>query len=312
MAGFKSKLFLFFRLFGITIFLLLLFKIDLKMVWQILKQINLFYFILALLLQILFLLLKGLRWHIMKKGNYQFTQLIFDIGTFLESYAIGVVTPGRVGELMKAAHENSRNNKWSSVFRVIAERGFDLGFFFLIAGISLTVYPFITNGQWLAYLAISIGILAVLCSCLLLSSLRLNLMINRFLSRISRKRKNLLSEGFNLKIQKTFFVLILSILGNLLTFLSCYFLALGVNLGSSFLFTSGGVAIAGIINLLPITIMGLGTRELTFLFVFQHYEQSVILAFTFAVFLTLQIGGGLISLLFGQVLLIIDKKYMRS
>ena len=68
------------------------------------------------------------------------------------------------------------------------------------------------------------------------------------------------------------------------------------------------VAIAGLLNMLPITIMGLGTREGTFLLLFKPLAEPLILAFSGLVFLVAQIGGGLVSLILGQLFLIAAKK----
>jgi uncharacterized membrane protein YbhN (UPF0104 family) len=78
---------------------------------------------------------------------------------------------------------------------------------------------------------------------------------------------------------------------------------LGVNLPVSFLTVSGGVAIAGLLNMLPITVMGLGTRELTFLYVFKTFSEAQVLALSGLIFLVAQIGGGIIALILGQIFL---------
>ena len=55
--------------------------------------------------------------------------------------------------------------------------------------------------------------------------------------------------------------------------------------------------------MLPITIMGLGTREGIFLLLFQPMTEAMILAFSGLVFLVAQIGGGIISLILGYIFL---------
>lgn len=47
---------------------------------------------------------KGFRWHLLNVANDS-GKLKQSLGEFLESYAIGVITPGRLGELMKAGHQ---------------------------------------------------------------------------------------------------------------------------------------------------------------------------------------------------------------
>jgi len=72
--------------------------------------------------------------------------------------------------------------------------------------------------------------------------------------------------------------------------------------------TSGGVAVSGLLNMLPVTVMGLGTREMTFLYIFNTYPQNQVLALSGLIFAVAQVGGGLISLLLGQIFLQISKK----
>jgi len=92
----------------------------------------------------------------------------------------------------------------------------------------------------------------------------------------------------------------LSVLSNVLYFLSIFFLSWAVNINESFSDISGIVSITGIINLLPITIMGMGTREASFMYFLSHYNNDQIFAFSMLMFLVAQIGGALIALIFSR------------
>jgi len=107
---------------------------------------------------------------------------------------------------------------------------------------------------------------------------------------------------------EVFYIVLLALISNIAYFISCYLLAVGIKIKMTFLITSGGVAIAGLLNMLPITIMGLGTRELTFLYVFDEFQKAQILALSGLIFLVAQIGGGIFSLLLGQLFLFFNKK----
>jgi glycosyltransferase 2 family protein len=307
----KINWFLLFRMLGILLFIVLLFKIDLHLVWENIKKVKLIYFFWAILFQILMLFLKGIRWHILREEGSSPLNFLYNMGAFLESYAIGVITPGRLGEVMKAGYEKDRNDKWLSIFKIIAERGFDLGIFITVAGVSLAIYNILPLNK-LAVLGIDLlGIICVIFSYLLLSSKEFIKIVRKFIFKMNKVQPVTLAESFQLKINQTNQILILSVLSNIVSFISCYFLAIGIALGSDFLFTSGGIAVTGLLNLLPISVMGLGTREISFLYIFRHYEQSVVMAFSFLVFLTMQIGGGMIALIFGQLLLFKYKKLKR-
>ncbi|MFW5983274.1 MAG: hypothetical protein ACOCQ4_02145 [bacterium] len=92
-------------------------------------------------------------------------------------------------------------------------------------------------------------------------------------------------------------------------FVSCFFLAKSVALNIPFIDIAGGVALAGLFNMLPVTIMGLGTRELIFLYLFSSFESSLVIAFSMTILVAAQVGGGTISMLLGQVFMAINKKF---
>jgi glycosyltransferase 2 family protein len=307
--GAKIKLFQLFRLIGIVIFVVLLFKLDFNQIWHSLKNSNFSLFLGGLFLQIILLLIKASRWHILKKGQFLNPQLFSDFGIFMESYAIGVFTPGRVGEMLKAGYGDTKDEKWSLVYKVLSERGLDLGIFIFIACLAVLRYNIVPMSTALIGLILAFSFLLIVLSLVILSKNKIkNIFRNTF---FKNKHQNALKDriGFSLNKEQTVYVFGLSIFGNIVTFLSCYLLALSVSLKSSFLFVSGGVAVSGLLNLLPVTIMGIGTRELSFIYIFKEYDQSVVMAFSFLMFLVLQVGGGVISMLLGRLFMYLSKKY---
>lgn len=303
-----TRWFVFLRLSGIAIFIVLLFKVNVKDIWINLKQVNLWYFTLAILFQAIMLLIKGSRWHVLRGENQKKDAILFNFGTFLESYAIGVFTPGRLGELVKSGYEESKQEKWQSALKIIAERGFDMGVFILVAGFSVLYYNLIPVSGLIALLIIIGGFLFVLLSFIVLSENFIIKKIRSHFSSGSTKPSDNKPRKFTLTLPQLLSVFGLSIVGNVATFLSCYLLARGVNLEGSFIYISGGVAVAGLLNLLPITIMGIGTREYSFLYLFSGSEQSLVLAFSFLMLLVIQIGGGIIAMVLGQIFIYIWKK----
>lgn len=307
-----KKWLMIFRLIGIVLFIVLLFKMDIKEIWENLKKINIGSFLLAVLLQIIMLMIKSYRWFLLRNELQKKSNIFFSFGTFLESYAFGVVTPGRIGELVKSGYESNKLTKWQSLFKIIAERGFDLGIFIIIAGVSTYYLKLLPINNFLTVLIIFGGISLIGLSLLLLSDNKTKIQIEHFIFLKIFKSSSYSKFQYNINSKRLLSIFLLSIMANLATFYSCYLLTKGINLGSNFLFVSGGVAITGLINLLPISIMGIGTREMAFLYIFHTYDQSLILAFSFLMFLVVQIGGGLLALVMGQIFIYIYKKLNKS
>lgn len=299
--------FLFIRLIGIALFIYILTTINLEDLWINIRKVETGFLLYGILFQVILLLAKGMRWHLMNNGSRSQPGIIRSYGEFLESYAIGVITPGRLGELVKAGHAEGKKSTIETVFRIIIERGIDIGFFVIIAGAAfLFAYTgLIPTIPGIIILA-SGSIIFILSMALMKSPASLSI-VQRLLNKLPFIKLELGLSFRHLDTSNYLFVILLSLVSNFSAFLSCYMLALGLNFELSFLFISGGIAIAGLINMLPITIMGLGTREATFLLLFKPMAEPLILAFSGLVFLVAQISGGLIALLLGQVFLFISR-----
>lgn len=300
--------FLIIRLAGIVLFIVVLSQTNLVELWGWYQQINGWMIVLALLFQILLLLFKCWRWLILNETVYNRKTIYQRFGEFMEAYAIGVVTPGRMGELLKAGHAKGRTGVASAVLLVLSERGLDLSIFFFIAGLVPALGYLSGIRPEIGYLFIVIAVVGTILSF----SILLFPVVSKILEKIL-KRLRIVSKDQSLiyvtrKPLKLFSFSILSLIGNLCAFLSFYYTALAVLIHAGFMTISGSVALAGVINTIPITVMGLGTRDITLLYVLKEIPQAQALAFSGLILLISQIGGGVISLLAGQYFLLKAKK----
>jgi len=304
MAKKRFNWFLLIRLAGIALFVFVLARTNLRELWQWMKLVDPGYLLLAVFFQLLVLLIKAWRWFILNEEGYDRRQLLRRSGEFFEGYAIGVITPGRVGELMKAGHAGSRQGILGAGLRVIAERGTDLCIFIIIGGIAMTqgYLPGVQAG-W-GWLVLLIGLAGALVSFLILVSPAVVRMAEGLLQLLRLLPKGQGLEYTHRPRRKAAAFLFWSLAGNISYFTCCFFLAAGVGIGLSLIGVSAGVATAGVVNTIPVTVMGLGTREVTFLYVFQEFPRAQVMAFSGLVFLVAQVGGGVISLLLGQILLL--------
>jgi uncharacterized protein (TIRG00374 family) len=295
--------FLIIRLSGIVLFLVVLSRTDLGELWGWMKQVDRTHLLMAVSFQFLLLLLKAFRWYILNEEGFYLKKLIRRSGEFFEGYAMGVITPGRMGELMKAGHAGSRSGILGAGLLVIAERGMDLSIYFVIAGIAIShsvlpgVEPF-----W-GWIILTTGIAGMVLSLLILMSPLVVRIAAKILKTIRMLGKDKSLDFIHRDLKNTLFFFFLSLFSNLSYFVCCFFLATGVGMNLPVIDISGGLATAGVMNTIPVTVMGLGTREVTLLYVFQAFPLAQVMAFSGLVFLVAQIGGGLVSLLLGQALL---------
>ncbi len=296
------------RLIGIAFFIYILLTVDISGLWLKMKEVRTDFLAYAVFFQLLLLFLKAIRWHILNNGAMIMKEVFRSFGEFFESYAIGVVTPGRLGEMVKAGHAREKNRIMETGIRVVVERGFDLGIFLFVAGIAIWI-SFPDPAAMLAGILILMAGTGVLfLAFIFMVSPKATSLAEKMLNGLPFLKLNLQLGFRKRKPLSRLFIIVLSVAGNFSYFISCYFLAAGLLFELSFLYISGAVAIAGLLNMLPVTIMGLGTREGTFLLMFKPLSEPLILAFSGLVFLVAQIGGGLLSLFLGQFFLFLSGK----
>ncbi len=302
-AGPMKRLFSLLRLFGIVLFVVIMFRVDFPKLLEQLSQASPGYLFIGFLFQLIVLITKGIRWHLMNDGGKGKQAWRQSLGRFYESYAIGVVTPARMGELLKAGHEEGAGNMLATGIRVVAERGLDIGVFVILAALSVFGGNYIGMNVIYTSLILFAGFASLTVSMLLLASEKFNALLNAFFQPLPSRFSNtrIAFKGYQPHISAG--IILLSLFSNISYFVSCYFLALAIGLEAGFIWTSGAVAVSGLLNMLPVTIMGVGTRELTFLYVFRSFPQALALSFSFLVMLVAQMGGGLVSLVAGQLLL---------
>ena len=132
----KNKMFL--RALGILIFLIILLKLDIEKTTQILRQLNIRYFLLALTLFIPHLFFKIYRWH--KVLQYQRIKIKFTkiIHPYIGTYGLGIITPWKVGELARIFYLRKKKvSLGAAAFSILTDRLFDVLFFLIIGTASM-------------------------------------------------------------------------------------------------------------------------------------------------------------------------------
>lgn len=306
----KKWIFQIVRLLGIALFVAILLRVDLAEISKSILNTKLNFLLIGVFFQLLVLLSKATRWHLMNNGRGEWKYIALNFGRFFESYAIGTVTPARIGEVMKAGHETGRQNIFNAGIRVLAERGIDIGIFVALAGLSVLAGYYLEMNSAFGWLITISGVGVIIFSMLIVTSEKIINNIMHKLRKLPGKWHNIRTQGLSYEKRTTTLIVLLSFISNISYFVSCFFLSKSAGIDAGFLWVTGAVSISGLLNMLPVTIMGLGTRELVFLYIFKTVaSQNIILAFSFLMLLIAQIGGGLVSLITGQILLLKTKKY---
>jgi glycosyltransferase 2 family protein len=281
----KNKSFL--RIIGILIFLLILTKLDIQKTQDILNNINIKYFIIGLLLFIPNILAKIYRWKKIldfQKINIKFKKILHP---YISTYGLGIITPWKIGELTRISFlRNKKIPIGKASFGVFLDRIVDVIFFFIIGLIGM-FFLFEFFKQYIMSVII-FSLIAILILLLITykrrktTALFLKIIPNRLKEKTYCTIKELWYEFKNIK--KLFFleILLITAISWLFFYLEIYLFAIALNIPLSLWQVIILVSVASIVNLMPITISGIGTRDATFIFLFSIFgfqnEQAIALS----------------------------------
>jgi uncharacterized protein (TIRG00374 family) len=294
------------RLLGLILLVVLLTRLDLHQVYQTLRQANPFLMIVAVLVIIPLILVKTIRWQVILRSQDIRFALWPAFLAYFGSLFIGLLTPGRLGEFVKAIHV-SRAGQVSAArafSSVLADRLFDLYALLCVGGMALLT---LTAGK--TGFGVVLGAMALITVPI---TLFLNETTFGWLQRSGSKwcgpvaQRLFGSSGWLQEIReglcqltwsKLMMTIGLTALAYLIFFGQGYLLALALKLPVGFGPISYAIALGSLVTLLPISISGLGTREAAMIAYLSTVgiAAEAALSFSLLVFLIFYIGGGLIG-----------------
>ena len=295
------------RLIGLALLLLLLWQIDVRRLVAVLTQVAPLSLGVAVFLNIPQVSMKAFRWRSLLRAQQTWYGILPATLSYFGSIFIGLLTPGRLGEFVKAVHVNQDcdvpiGQAFSSV---LADRLFDLYALLVVGGLallSLTAWHETNSVLGLALLALVFTLpLAALLHEGVFARIR------TLGSHLGRPGRWLFaSQSWLLELRQGLQQLSLSwllaaasltVLAYAIFFSQCYLLALALKMRIGFLQVSFAVALGSLVTLLPISISGLGTREAAIVAYLGAVGVSneAALAFSLLVFAAFYIAGGLMG-----------------
>lgn len=300
---FKNKWF--FRLFGIFIFIIILSQIDLTETIKILLNANLIYLAVAFTIVPFVVLIKAYRWQLLMKMQNMNYPLKDSVRVYFAGLFVGSITPGRLGDFIKVFYLREEGYSFGKSFvSVLMDRLFDLASLFIIAYICMFVFMIFFEKQ-IVILSLFFTITAIIF-VLLISDKNKKLLKKIYTTFIPEKYKTEVKVNFDdfsrdlnsLKTPKLSLVAITTLIGWIVYFSASYLLALSLDIHISFFYLITCLSISAIITLIPISILGIGTRDMTLIALFSCIGLSKELAVAFSTMLLFMFSvNGLIGLL---------------
>ena len=271
------------KLIGIALFMFILTKIDLKSFFGLLKNINLYYFIAAALLALPILFIKAYRWNYLKKTqniNYRLPDSILMYGSGIY---IGLLTPGRIGDFIKVLYlKNDGNSAGKSFVSVFIDRLADLLFLMMFGYIGMFFFIHLFRKQVYLLSSLFAAVLLIIIIAATNKKIVKKILKKIFNFLIPAKHKEKIRVNFSdfyrdLKIlnkKSIIKVSLLTILVWSIYFFQMFLLAKSLGIDISFAYLAICSCIAGLVTLIPVSISGIGTRDITLIVLFSFLGIS--------------------------------------
>jgi uncharacterized protein (TIRG00374 family) len=272
-----------FRLIGVALFILILTRIDLGELFQTLKDVRISYVLLSMLIQLVALVVSTVRWHMIM--NYLDIRIPLRL-TFLHQLVgtgAAQITPGQLGEFVKVLYHRKHGYPLPDSFlSVVIDRAYDLLMLLLFGFVSLSLLFGLSTRLTvtLAALAVSGAVLAFLFfrryeeSAQLIADVLRRMSPKAYKDIVERDALRLAYKvgGFDWRLLTVAGLLTIFNYTLLLTRVYAIVLALSIRIPIiDFIMI---VPLLRLVGLVPVSVLGLGTRDLTSIYLFGRLGVS--------------------------------------
>ncbi len=277
-------------LFGIFLFFIILTKTDFNTILEGIKNVKVSYLIMAGLLNLPVLFIKSCCWNYIKKQQGISYKLKDSFMMYCSGIFIGALTPGRIGDLTKALYlKKDGHPLGKSILTTVLERLSDFFFLgiFIFFG-SLLFFNPIYKKIWMPLIIILL--LIILFGIFLKTGLLKILLEKIFYILVPLKYQSSWKISFqnfiqDLKIYKLknyLIIFLITVSAWTFYYLQAYVLAGGAGIHVPVVYLAVIVTIAGLITLIPVSVLGIGTRDAALIFLFAplsvNKEQAILLS----------------------------------
>lgn len=281
-----------FRLVGIGLFVLILMRLDLEKAWQTLLAIDLGFLILSLLIQAIVTILSALRWQyicIQFQISIPFRRMLFYqlIGT-----AAALVTPGQLGEFVKVLYQRQEGYAIPrSTLTVLIDRALDVITLFLFGFLALAILfglpPNLAVG-----LVVGVSLVLLVGFFFLRNKETSAQWIATTLAKVSPKayQNKMERESYQLALEISglhprFLIVIsgMTFLVYVLLLFRVLALVYALHLDVPFWYFIMIVPLLRLVGLIPISVLGIGTRDITAIYLLGEVGISAEAAVLFSI-----------------------------
>ncbi|MDD5687501.1 MAG: lysylphosphatidylglycerol synthase transmembrane domain-containing protein [Elusimicrobia bacterium] len=291
------------RFIGILLIVYLIRFVNITKVFSLIINFKVKWLIIAIIINFIAILIRAYRWQKILEIQQINIGLIRLFNIYLVSFAFGLISPGRIGDFSKALYLKQEGYSLSkSILSSFIDRVYDMIFLIIFGIICLFMAISLFQNQ-LIILLVFLLVITIFIYMICKNWMFLKNVIRRFLNeKLGEILKNIIikiryeSSLFGKKsIIICFF---LTVIAWFSYYIQSYFLSKVININIPFIYLVVGISISTVLNLLPISMLGIGTRDAVFITVFSTVaiskEQSLAFSALFLLMFILNILTGVI------------------
>jgi len=261
---------------GIVIFAYLLIKLDALKIIKEITNVNIFFLLVALFFSIINILTETMKWFVV--ARYQKIKVPFfeAVGINLIGGFYGFITPSKVGNIIRAEYlkKYSNDKRGKGISNFVLDKVLDIcSLVILIIIFSFVSLKFLSANYLYFFILGLVFLLA--CLFIFMDKERSRRILKVFYKLVPEKLKERVKRGFYSfyedmpKKRYLFLFFSIYIINWIVAYSVMFFIGLSVQINNvSFFYFLAILPIATLVAQIPITISGLGTRELTIIGLF--------------------------------------------
>jgi len=273
---------------GISIFVYLLIKLDVTKVFGEFKNLNWNYLSIALILMVIFFTTQTLKWFVIarkQKITVPFKEA-FKINLISSFY--GFVTPSKIGSVMRMGYlKKYGGDTGKGISNFVVDKVLDLSsLFILVVGFGLLINQKLVSENYF-YLVLSMFVVMVAFFFIFYkksnTKFLLKFIYKKFIPERLKEKTITLYESFYKDMPSLEFLLfafLINLLNWIVNYTVLYFTSLALGIDVKFSYFLIILPISTLVAQIPITINGLGTRELTMISLFGILGVSAVKVFS--------------------------------
>ncbi len=271
----------FLPLVGLVIFAVIILNIDTGRLLSILSSADPALVSCSILLAVPNIILKSLKWNVIIRSYGTGYSLLKSIRAWLSGFFLGIITPGRIGDLSRALYLRKETglSGGKSLTTVFLDRINDIVvlFCFSLAGMAVIAGGMSQGTGLLAYISGAFLIFLVLVAALMRKSIILRVARPLSLRLLPSRYHNVLGRAFHdfyeglsgMRKPMLGAAVLLCVVTWIISISQFWLLSSAIGLDLPYTFFMGVVPIAVLLDTLPVSFSGIGTRDAALIFFFS-------------------------------------------